>query len=659
MSHDGDETRGHCYDVIVVGGGIMGCVLAKVLAELAYKEQKSISILILEAGTGGSSAEATHQAYLDTYYGALTKTPNSPYPSSIDAPSPEDLAFLKAPQDRYFVQEGKIPFGSNNLRILGGTTHHWMGIALRMLRTDFELRTRYDRGMDWPFTYCSLKEYYEEAEWEIGVAANREDQLKIYGVSDTDFGKYRYPMKALPVSFLDRELSRAIGADYKFKIGEKEYPVRLVPIPQGRNSIPDEDKDAHDPRGYVDPSRINQPYLPVGAPENPLTGPGQRCEGNASCIPICPSRAKYTALKTVRQLHDLSKLPGIRVDIITKAVASDLQADVSGNIVCVNYLQYEDPELSYAVPHRTVGRRFVLAGSAIENAKLLLASRNDSFQKGLANRSDCVGRHLMDHPFVLAWGLMPEGKPVGAFRGPGVTSDLPMRDGEFRREQAAFRTDVGNWGWALTDSAPARDVERLIDPDSFRTGAQGEPQTRLVPKKPVFGEELRSILKSRIQRQITLGFLLEQLPEWDNRVSISDRYRDPLGLHRPVIHYDISDYTGAGMSTAYNLATTLLREIGATDYTDHENGLGTPIQFGNQKFKFIGAGHIMGTHRMGGKAEDSVVNEYQQSWDHLNLYIVGCGSMPTVGTSNPTLTGVALTIKSAKHMFRGLDLGAK
>src|SRR5262249_6252521 len=129
-------------------------------------------------------------------------------------------------------------FGSNHLRILGGTTHHWMGIALRMLRTDFELHTNYDRGVDWPFTYCSLKKYYEQAEWEIGVAADREDQLEIYGVSDNDFGEYRYPMKALPVSFLDTELSRAIGHDKKFQIGDTEYPIRLVPIPQARNSIP-------------------------------------------------------------------------------------------------------------------------------------------------------------------------------------------------------------------------------------------------------------------------------------------------------------------------------------------------------------------------------------------------------------------------------------
>src|SRR5438552_5038409 len=121
MNSNRDEKGDRCYDVVIVGGGVMGSVLAKVLAELAYKEQKSISILILEAGTGGSSPEAAHQAYLDAYYGALPKTPNSPYPTSTNAPSPEDLAFLKAPNDRYFVQQGQVPFGSNNLRLLGGT----------------------------------------------------------------------------------------------------------------------------------------------------------------------------------------------------------------------------------------------------------------------------------------------------------------------------------------------------------------------------------------------------------------------------------------------------------------------------------------------------------------------------------------------------------
>jgi len=40
---------------------------------------------------------------------------------------------------------------------------------------------------------------------------------------------------------------------------------------------------------------------------------------------------------------------------------------------------------------------------------------------------------------------------------------------------------------------------------------------------------------------VTLGFLIEQLPDWKNRITIDYDERDQLGLHRPVIEYDISD----------------------------------------------------------------------------------------------------------------------
>jgi choline dehydrogenase-like flavoprotein len=649
-----DRNAGGPYDVVVVGAGVTGVVLAKVLADLAYRDGKSVSILILEAGTGIVGDDAAHNAYLGIYYSALIKTPNAPYPTSDNAPSPEDLAFLKAPQDRYYVQKGKLPFGSNNLRLLGGTTHHWMGIALRMLPSDFELCRRYGVGVDWPITYQMLKPFYEKAEWELGVSADARDQLRIAGVKPGDFGDYAFPMHRLPRSYLDKVLGKEMG-DFAFEIDGQNYPARLVPIPQARNSTPN--LAAKDPRDYLAPSK--GAYRPIGAPDYPYTGAGQRCEGNASCIPICPSRAKYTALKTIEQLKVLSRMPGIRIDIVTKAVASDLEVDGAGNVLAINYLGYDEPDVPYSTPGRATGRRFVLAASAIENAKLLLASRSERFPNGLANTSGCVGEHLMDHPFILSWALMPENKPVVGFRGPGVTSDLPMRDGAFRTNRAAFRTDVGNWGWGLADGAPYQDVERLINPAAFASLPADAPAASLVPAAPMFGDQLKQRVRSLARRQITLGFLMEQLPNAANRVTIDDTHRDALGLHKPIVHYDIDDYTRSGMATAYDFATALYKRIGAEEFTDHAAALGTDVKFGTKFFKYIGAGHIVGTHRMGCDRKSSVVDQNQCAWDHPNLYIVGCGSMPTTGTSNPTLTATALSILSAEHLFQNLGLASR
>jgi choline dehydrogenase-like flavoprotein len=57
---------------------------------------------------------------------------------------------------------------------------------------------------------------------------------------------------------------------------------------------------------------------------------------------------------------------------------------------------------------------------------------------------------------------------------------------------------------------------------------------------------------------------------------------------------------------------------------------------------------------MGTSRTNSVVDRHQRAWDHENLYVAGCGSMPTTGTANPTLTALAMTLMSTKHMLQQL-----
>src|SRR5262245_64285103 len=69
--------------------------------------------------------------------------------------------------------------------------------------------------------------------------------------------------------------------------------------------------------------------------------------------------------------------------------------------------------------------------------------------EGVANSSGMVGRHLMDHPYYVAWGLLPkESKALYPYRGPLITSGIEdLCDGPFRNERGAFRVDIGNEGW--------------------------------------------------------------------------------------------------------------------------------------------------------------------------------------------------------------------
>jgi choline dehydrogenase-like flavoprotein len=58
---------------------------------------------------------------------------------------------------------------------------------------------------------------------------------------------------------------------------------------------------------------------------------------------------------------------------------------------------------------------------------------------------------------------------------------------------------------------------------------------------------------------------------------------------------------------------------------------------------------------MGRDPSTSVVNADQRCWDYQNLYMVGGGSMPTVSTSNVTLTIAALCFRSIRAMLAQLD----
>jgi choline dehydrogenase-like flavoprotein len=53
---------------------------------------------------------------------------------------------------------------------LGGGSLHWTGAAPRLLPSDFELRSRFGVGRDWPLTYDDLRPFYVEAERLLAVA---------------------------------------------------------------------------------------------------------------------------------------------------------------------------------------------------------------------------------------------------------------------------------------------------------------------------------------------------------------------------------------------------------------------------------------------------------------------------------------------------------
>ena len=586
------------YDAVIVGGGVCGAIIARQLAKAKKR------VLVLEAGLETALDPRNYDTYLNKFYamGESRAAPNGPYPVNQGALSPNDSA-----GDPYFVQAGSMPFRSDYLRMLGGTTLHWQGTSLRMLPNDFQMQTKYGQASDWPITYDDLEPYYRDAERELGVSADVEDQqyLGLWFAPG-----YVYPMSKLPQSLVDRFMAAKLNGA-KVALEGNECEIRVTSLPVARNSNPNPKYDGG--RGY-------QPMNAVGLDEM-----GGRCQGNSSCSPICPVQAKYNAMKTMNAAMQSG------VEVRSRSVASQLIIDsMSGRITGVQYKRYSDPGKTEYTTEEARGTIIILTANAIENAVLLLAS-------DVKDESGQLGCNLMDHPYLNFFGLSPE--PVFPFRGPDLTSSVEsLRDGPFRSKHASFRSGIGNWGW------------------------NGEPQntmaTLLGQKK--FGAALRQELRYTMTRMIKCGMMVEQLPDPKNRVTIDASKKDALGNYVPVLTYDYAAYTLDGAVAAVTKVwPKFLERSGMQDRTDpqHPPANTQVVTHNGVTFSFAGSGHLVGTHRMGSSPKNSVISRELRSWAHENLYVVGPGSMVTIGTSNPTLTSAALSFRTAENVLHHLKSG--
>ncbi|WP_329070717.1 GMC family oxidoreductase [Streptomyces sp. NBC_01429] len=597
-------TGGEDHDVIVVGAGVAGSLVARQLGDRGWR------VLVLEAGLGDDGGPGGAPAVdAERFRSAPVKVPSAAIAANPLVPSPDVLELggrtgggYRA--EGYFVQNGRLPYASGYLRVNGGTGTAWTGLAPRMHPEDFHT-AEFGYGRDWPIGYEELEPYYRAAERELGVAGDPVEQRDLVGLPLVD--GYAFAHRPLPASHLDRLLAERLDGR---KVTDPSYPcpveLRVVGTPQARNSAATEEH-------------------------------GAVCEGSASCIPVCPTGAKYTPRRTQRRW-------GPSVTLLTRAVAGRLLADAAGRITGVEYQRYDDPARpSSLTRHVARGATVVLAAHAIENARLLLSS-------GLANSSGQVGRNLMDHPVLLTWGLMRE--RTGPYRGPGSTSGLEgFRFGPARAARAPFRVEIGNWGWTWAEGPPDRDVAALL-----RRGSAGGPGGE-ERGRGLFGAELRQAVGDRVGRQFALQFEMEQSADPANRVTLDPHRRDPLGNPRPVLTYDLSDHVKKGIVAAKAVSDEIFALLGAEDHSRYESGPSQPgwFEYDGRPYAYRGAGHGAGTHIMGERPADSVVDSWQRAWDHPNLYVVGCGSMPSLGTSNPTLTMAAITLRSTERIHRDLS----
>jgi choline dehydrogenase-like flavoprotein len=350
------------YDVIVVGAGVAGSIVAGVLAEGGQR------VLLLERGSDAHT-RALRRDHLRNHRLSLYDNNTGPELEGFPRTLLEGSGRVRV------TQPHEVGYHNNAVGVGGGGLV-FGAAAWRFRPEDFQMQSLYGTPAgssleDWPLRYEDLAPYYERVEWGVGVAGEASACL---GAPEG----YAYPMRAL-AGHPGRQALRAGGA----ALGWHTHGVPLL---------------------------INStPYL-----------------GRASCVRCnscvgfaCPADAKNGGHNTLLRRGIATG----NVTLLTRAFVSELTTDARGRVTGVSFFRPGSAEsvasVGSARPERVKADRVVVSCGAIESARLLLASRSAREPAGIGNEFDQVGRHLQGHVYVTACGLMPE--PVEDGRGPGVS----------------------------------------------------------------------------------------------------------------------------------------------------------------------------------------------------------------------------------------------
>ena len=295
--------------------------------------------------------------------------------------------------------------------------------------------------------------------------------------------------------------------------------------------------------------------------------------------------------------------------------------------------------------HRVRAKKFILACSAVQNARLLLAA-NRQAPRGLGNDRDLVGRFFMEHIEIKSaelWLRRPDTLHMYMWQ-----ADVTKARAELAVSPALQRQyRILNGTASLSPLEAAQKQQPFID---VWEDDRGEGMAKQMREENQSSGEKASV-QGQAAKMTSQAFQLftrmEQAPNPDSRVTL-DKERDALGMPRAHLHWELTHLEKRSIRQLYWL---IGQEAGLSgtgrvrllEYLRDEHDTSWPA--------FTGGGwHHMGTTRMSEDPARGVVDPRCRVHGLANLYVAGSSCFPTAGAANPTLTLVALSLRLADHV---------
>ena len=431
---------------------------------------------------------------------------------------------------------------------VGGMTTSWRGIALRLRPEDLRRRTVSGHGEDWPLDYDTLEPWYGRAEALLGVAGTDEDNPAAPRRSTP------YPLPPFRLSADDRLLAGRLA----------DAGITMSTTPQAITS------EAYDGR--------------------------VRCANIGPTCNTCPIGARYSATHHLDRARATGRVT-LHTGTCVRRVLVGADGRARGLVV-----QGVEEATEREVPADVV----VVAGGAVETARLLLLSADARHPDGLGGGGGHLGRHLTFHH--MYGGRLVYDEPL-----------FPGRVGPMTGQLMQF-----------LDPAP----------DGSRGGVKVEMTSHLPsPAGRDAWTSAQDVLvdMGRAVRTRNLGLHAETRPGPGKTVTLSRR-RDRFGDPFPHVRYTADAYDRETHAWGRGLAQRLAAATGAVDLEYRGPDDYTSVY------------HHLGTARMSERPADGVVDPWGAVHGTTGLYALGGSSFVTPTALNPTLTMVALALRTAEHL---------
>jgi len=385
------------------------------------------------------------------------------------------------------------------------------------------------------------------------------------------------------------------------------------------------------PRGY---ELLTQKFCkPLGIPVIPshlaiLTKP---LNGRAACF-YATECGRGCAIRANFQSTTVLLPPAIEtgnLDIITNAMVREVTIDKAGKATGVLYINKDTGK-----EERATARVVVLAASGCESARILLNSKSNLFPNGLANGSGKVGRYLMDTVGSSLVGQIPALENCPPHNEDGASGMHMYMPWWLYKEQLA-----GKLGFAR-----GYHIE-------FGGGRDMPGMGTYIPDPKVYGTALKREARRYFGSIIGFAGRGEMIPNDDCYCEIDPDRKDKYGIPVLRFHWKWTDHEKL---QAVHMQKTF------KDIIDAMGGkvLGTP-QLDPEKAIMAGGTiiHEVGTTCMGSDAKNSVLNQWSQAWEVPNLLVTDGGPFASNADKNPTLSIMALAMRSCTHLAEEMKKG--